>query len=434
MHISRAGSPSTAQNQPGHQMTEVQPIPVTYNDIVAMPHSKWENLTSGVNPSAFTEGSYTLQGNVIEIDSKTSSAARNAIAGIAFEEMLLTGKTAEEILTGKTDGSTNVEPNTIIALGGYIDKDVLRNLVGRDIENGTVVFDKETGTAFKVTAPFTNAGGPNATEEINEKLGNTYMLETPLVNEIFLKCNFGGDGEEVPLNYGNFIVPDDIADCLSEEAKSSIQFLSSGNSGFKHVNDHAWGFPLTFDSKELTASIAGGGKVQVRLQGGLSFGDIKLMGHYDLPFGTYCATVEFSQEMWLSATFAANISQEVYIPLMAIDVPFGIGSVRGGLYLVLGLDGEFRVEVQTREYTTPKMGVEGKTCFCLPATISPVFSLGDKGLEGDVKLNGRLTLSARIGPMLEIRICGVDLLGAGALYENSLFFKPDLFSCSKNGK
>ncbi|MCL2751791.1 MAG: hypothetical protein FWE62_03435, partial [Firmicutes bacterium] len=133
-----------------------------------------------------------------------------------------------------------------------------------------------------------------------------------------------------------------------------------------------------------------------------------------LPFGSYEAAFKFSQEFYLIVEFQSDIHEEVYLPLFALNIPFGIGSVRGGLYLVIGIDGSFRLEIEVREWTKTKLGVGGATFLCLPASIRPVFSLEDVGVYGNVEMNGKLNAYAKLGPMIDITICGINLVGAGA--------------------
>ena len=387
-----------AEDAPFQTVEAVLPA-FDHNYFTDQPHSKWTNLVSNTAPATFSQVSYTLADNVVELDSSNDITVRNALADI---------KTAGMRFTGATNTDLAIAPNRIIAEGGYISSNSLEALVGSNIAPGTVFVDKGTGTSFKITTPFSSTNDP----QLDLALSNTHRISTPELNEVVQSFSFGGNGETISLTPGNMVVTDEIFECI--EDKTTLQLLASGDDEFKHVKDHQWPFPLSFDSKDLMAYSSGGSKVQVRLTGGLSVGDLKLSGRYSAPFGKYEVALSFKQEFYLTVTFAAQLNEEVYIPIIGINVPFGIGSVKGGLYLVMTVDGNFRLEIKTREWTSPRMGVQGATFACLPATIHPLFTLGEKGFDGDVSLNGRLNANARIGPMLDINIFGFDLVGAGA--------------------
>ena len=237
------------QTLSAHEMTEVQPLPFTIDDFFNQPSEKWENLVSGVAPATLPY-SYTLADDVIEIDSNTN-VARNVISNIATAGMRFADQTNTELTT---------DPNKLIGQGGYIDTNVLRTVTGENTENGQVIFDKASGTAFKLAAPFSNSPAT----EVGGALSGTYKLEAPRLNEIFKTFSMGTPGQAVDLTYANMVVPDEIYDCV--EDKSILQQLAAGKTGFEHVQKHQWPFPLQFDSKNLTAYTSSGGKIQVRLQ------------------------------------------------------------------------------------------------------------------------------------------------------------------------
>ncbi|MCL2798353.1 MAG: hypothetical protein FWD58_09945 [Firmicutes bacterium] len=397
----------------------------TFNDELKS-GAKWKSMVNefaaltDVAPASLSS-SYELEDDVIEVNSKSNAAVMSAVSNIATVGMRLKGETSAAI---------GIEPNAAVAQGAYVNKDALAGAIGAaNVKNGAVVFDKGTATAFQLMAPF---GGYSISPDVQTALNDTYMVTAPKVNDIFKKVNIGRTNaagvttdETVALTYGNFDVPDEVAGCvetdkimsaLSDQSRSKAVPLSSGitetAAGFEKISKV--NFPLEFRDKVLTAYKSDGVGVNVKLSGGLGFGDFQFVGHYSLPFGSYKAAFQFTQEFYLIATVEANLHEEVFIPLAGLSISFGIGSVKGGLFLVIGLDGNFRIEFEVREWTKTELGVGGKTFFCFPVNCGPVFKLKDIGTYGNIELNGRVNAYARLGPMIDIEVCGINLVGAGA--------------------
>ncbi len=364
------------------------------------PGEKWKTMAAGDAPATFKKVTYQLADGVVKLDSTISdkiASAGQLIAGSATQDK---------------------SPEKIIHDGGYIKQNVLNSALakkGRKAEPGTIVFDPQDGTSFKIASStaFADDYGDTKLDKQAKALENTYMIEQPRINEVLKDFSIGGeDGETVNLTRGNItgfapgveacVVPDRaLKSTAFGDALKDYQYLK----GSKLIN-------LQFEDTELQAT-SGGKTLTIRLSGGLGISNIGVDAKYSA-FKGYHLIMDVAEEFYLVAEIQGEIRQEIRIPLYGIDIPFGIGSVSGGLFLIVGIDGNIRIEADAREYTSARMGVKGKTFFGVPVSVKGVFDKEFKK-DGDVDIAGEINGYVRLGPLIDIRICGIDLIGAGAL-------------------
>ena len=400
-----------------------QPLPFEIEDVLVPASTAWTNLVAGEAPAQLRTATYKLADGVIEIDSAQIAAAYTAMQGIFTGSMAVNGtsNTAFEMAT----------PNRIISEGGYIKKEILEAVVGRNIENGEVVVDSATGTAFKVAGETAFASSPmfSATEELGamaRALSGTYSVVTPQVHELLEDFELGGkDGETVELTLGNItafaknvennaILPNgQTIKNLSDISAAPVVPMSTAvplATDFEYV-DKWLGFE--FDTTPLSGYKAdGSGGVTLQVSGGVAIAKPELTARYSA-FSGYEFALTLAQECYLEITLQANINQEVYIPLFGIDIPFGVGSVTGGVFLVVGINGDFRLHIMAGEYTNTTMGARGGTFCCVPTSVRPIFRHTTE-TRGDASLSGKINAYVKIGPEAKVRIFGLDLIGAGA--------------------
>jgi hypothetical protein len=94
---------------------------------------------------------------------------------------------------------------------------------------------------------------------------------------------------------------------------------------------------------KLVGYVGSGQQVSVTIRGGLGLGDMSLDGSYSCNSG-YSLSLSCTEESFLSIDVGANVNQEVRIPIVGLEIPFGIGHVSGGLFLVAKIDGTFVIE------------------------------------------------------------------------------------------
>ncbi len=362
----------------------------------------WKTLAAGVAPATFKEVSYELADGVVVLEENSTVSEKIASAG-----QLIAGSAIQD-----------KSPEKIIREGGYIQRDVLDSALAqqeRQADPGTVVVDPQAGTSFKISSgtAFSTGYGDAELDKQAKALENTYMIEQPQVSEVFKDFSLGGaDGEPVDLTRGNITgfaenveacaVPDTAINPLAfGDALKDYKYLT----GDKLIN-------LQFTDTKLTAAGSGGTQLTVTLSGGLGISNINVNAKYSA-FGGYHLIMDVAEEFYLVAEVQGTVQEEIRIPLFGIDIPFGIGRVSGGLYLIVGIDGDIRIEADAREYTSATMGVKGKTAFGVPVSIKGVFNKEFKK-DGDVDIAGKINGYVKVGPLLDISICGLDVIGAGA--------------------
>ena len=361
---------------------------------------KWTTLAAGDEPAAFRNVSYELADGVITLSHSVSDQ-------IATAGQLIAGSTLQA-----------QAPDKIIRDGGYIRRSVLDSVLpqnGEPARPGTVVIDPQAGTAFKISAStaFSTAYGDLSLDQQAKALENTYMIEQPQINEVFRDFSVGGsEGEKVSLTRGNIDgFAEHVENCVV--SGSSLRNMAFGDAlkDYKYLTGDKL-INLQFTDTRLTASGSGGRQLTVTLSGGLGISSIDVDAKYSA-FGGYHLIMTTAEEFYLVAEVQGTIQEEVRIPLFGIDVPFGIGRVSGGLFLIVGIDGDIRIEADAREYTSARMGVRGKTFCGAPVSAKGVFSK-DFQKDGDVDIAGKINGYVKVGPLLDISLLGIDLIGAGA--------------------
>ena len=399
----------------------VQPLPFEFEDVMTPVSLDWQNFVAGEAPAQLSQVSYTLADDVIKINSAEHAAAQNAFQSIFSGSMLN---------DGVTNADMGISPNMIIAEGAYIPTDMLRQIIGGEIKNGSVVVDEATGTAFKIAGETAFTSGMFAAKEdlseMARSLSDTYRIVQPQVHEVLKDFNLGGaTGETVEMTLGNITAfAENVEDCatlpnsqrvskISNTSAPSVVSLASAvplaTGGFDYID--MW-IGFEFDETPLDGYTADGTGVTLNVNGGVGIEKPELVARYSA-FGGYEFSLTFAQECYLNITLQAAINEEIYIPLFGLNIPFVIGSVKGGVFLVVGINGDFRLEIMTGEYTKTKMGARGSTFLCVPTSVHPIFDHTTK-TKGDVNLSGKLSAQVKIGPEMKISILGLNLIGAGA--------------------
>jgi hypothetical protein len=409
--LSQASSPSNTLSFqdpfPEYSLDDLQDMPLVTNlhyDF-AKPSPSWQQLVAGDSPASFKQVQYKLADGVLDI-----TGSDDVIGQIASEGQLLAGSSLQK-----------QKPTQIIAEGGYLTKSVLNTVAaqqGRTVTDGLVVVDKASRTAFKVVAPTVHTGIYEMNSELLNMvsaLQNTYSIARPQLQEIFQDFSLGGeDGETIELTWGNIsgFAPN-IEQSMVFSDQSSVRQLSLEEmyQGYEHIYGDKL-VDLKFDNTLLDAQTSSGVKIKVEVSGGIGIQKLLVNAKYTR-FSGYRFAVTLNQESYLTVELTAAISEEIRIPVIGIDAGIGdVGRVTGGVFVIVGLDGNLRLEIAAREFTSTTIGVRGKTAAYIPCSIRPEFSQTIKG-EGDVNLTGKVDGYIKFGPMLGIELFGYDLVGAG---------------------
>ena len=371
------------------------------------PSENWVQNMAGEIPATFSTVKYEFQDDIIELGEDISKS-------IASRAMIISGSTIQKIL-----------PKRIVAQGGYIPIDVLDGAaakVGQKIEIGSIVVDKDSRTAFKVLAPITFQGLPDPGEDmdgldeliqVTAAFEGNYGVTMPQLHEVLKEFSFGGsgeDGETIELTKGNIT---GFAPNVEKNFYSPTNFefikLEDEYTGFKYIEDKFASF--RFDNEKLDAFMEDGSKINVTVNGGIGIGKMKLTGKYS-GFDGYKIALSMDEESYLHVDMKANLDEEIKIPIIGIGVDLGVGSISGGVFIVVGVDGAIRLEIGAREYVKASMGVKGSTRLYIPTSVKPLFGLDKLEGEGDLAMTGPIKGYLKFGPEVGIDIFGFDIAGA----------------------
>ena len=332
-----------------------------------------------INYGAFEGVTFKLRPNVV-------------VANSVFNEATLQ---RELKLDAEIDGpSLPMTPQMKLSLGALVSKDALAPLqaeTGQALGVGSIIVDETNRVAFKIASISTQGGN------------GYYKVERPELFEVFQ--------DYVIPRQAVYLTRDNLT-AASEEISNAISTPAKGQAG--DAIEGQFQDPLiVLKFQDQTFNIeTTGSTVQVVLDGVLVIDKIRLDGEYSC-FGGYQFQVSIGEGIGLDVDVKSNIDEELFIPLFAIDVPAGIGDVRGGLYLIVGLNGKFTIGVNMGEWAKASLGLRGGTKFCVPHSFRPIGSF-EKDLFGDASFAGEINGEIKAGPMVDLELFGWDVAGAGA--------------------
>lgn len=332
--------------------------------------------TTGEAPAVFKNVKYRFKPEVVRISGEESQKFNSNL------------KVAEEVTQRKT---LNLTPKTRIQQGALIETGLVTRL-----EEAAVIFDETSKLAARV------AGRTSL-------MNRDYMVLTrPEIHEVL--DEFEIPQQTVRLTSGN-ITPLTSSAVQFQYRRTSSNVLSPTSGERWHIKD-PW-LKITFNDVPLVAYSSEGRSISVRLSGRIGLTPIDVDGRYS-GFSGYEFKVRSGEEVSLKVTVGMNIKEDLKIPLFAIDIPAGIATVRGGFYLLIGVDGSFTLVAEATEWLEAEAGVRGGTFLWIPTGFQPFFNL-NKGFEAETHFAGQVNGYVKAGPLLEIELCGFDLVGAGGL-------------------
>lgn len=300
----------------------------------------------------------------------------------------------------------------IIDQGGLLKADQLMAATGiTAIKPGQVFVDVDNDLAFKVPTQPASEGEPYA--------GYVPVIK-PELQEVIK--DFKIPGQTVQLNQSNVahFASDANGNGLDKYLKKPGQtYVMSQNTtmeaiGPTHLKNIIAEFYFPSEGITVSGTTPSGGEVAINIKGYLGIGDMTLDGYYDK--WDYAFYFSVAEEMQLQATLAAELKEEVRIPILGVDVGSNskIGSIAGGLFLIVGVDGDFTLQVEARQWTTlNKVGLKGSNFFYVPCSIRPLIEFGDCGFTLDSQFNGAVNGYVKGGALLELNVLGLDLVGGG---------------------
>jgi hypothetical protein len=377
---------------------EQPPLKLSFDNDFIPASPRWMELVAGEEPASF-KATYILEDNVIQVNKTVTQS-------VADMGQVLSGSTIQKL-----------HPRRIIENGGYIDRTVLDAAAaqdGREIENGSVVVDEETGTAFKVVSPTIYSGIFDADPELSEMvkpLENTYSIAKPELHEVVK--DFDLPEQTVTLNRANITeFAPNVEGSFKPYYNAAPLAVGDEDKIFKTLTGDNL-IELSFKDAPLQGRV-GNSTINVKLSGGIAVDRIDVTGRYSC-MGGYEISMKMRQECYLVAELDAEVNEEIRVPILGITIPFGVGEVYGGIYAIIGMNGQIRLGIEARETNSCKVGIEGGTFLYVPTSFHPLFEPTPPQITGDCDMLGKINGYIKFGPMLGIELFGFDLVGAGVL-------------------
>lgn len=359
--------------------------------------AKWLSQVGGEQPATFAKDKikYTLAPGITKIDHISENLTDMG-----------------QLLSGSAEQKRS--PGRIVEKGGYISKSVLDSAAGKTLKNGSVVVDEASGTAFKISSETEYTGIFDSDPELGKlvkPLEGTYSVTKPELQEIV--SNFELKEDTVQLNKANITGFAPHVELAVKPLSASPLAVDDDDKKFKYLTGKNL-IELDFKDVPAVQGKVGNSTIYVGLSGGIAIGGIQLTGRYSCN-GGYEISLTLQQECYLVATLDAEVHEEIRVPILGLEIPFGIGSVYGGIFAVIGMDGTIQLDIEARETSSCKMGIKGGTFLYVPTSFQPIFEPEPPKLSGDCGLNGQINGSIKFGPMLGLELFGFDLAGAGVL-------------------
>ena len=345
------------------------------------PSSGQFTTTTGESPASFQRVTYRFKQGVKVIRREESQRFINNL------------KVAEEVTQGKT---LSLTPKMKLQQGALIEPAILNESGISALERGAIIYDETTKLAAKVM------------DQTSLRNREYLTLTRPQIFEVL--DEFEIPQQTVTLTSGN-ITPLTPSNVQFQYRRTSTGAISLRSGERWHIRD-PW-LKITFDDVPLVAYTSEGRSINVRLSGRIGLTPIDVSGRYS-SFSGYEFKLRSGEEISLKVTVAMNVREDLKIPLFAIDIPAAIATIRGGFYLLVGVDGSFTLMVETTEWLEAEAGVRGGTFLWIPTGFDPFFNL-NKGFESDAYFAGQINGYIKGGPLVEIELLGWDLLGAGGL-------------------
>lgn len=294
-----------------------------------------------------------------------------------------------------------------ISRTGFLNEDKIKTATGATrVKPGTVFVDFENKASYQVAS-------------LPEKTNDQYNGYVPVVKPSFRSVfkDFKIPVQNVKLNTANISHFENDTDKFRKKpGQTYVMSYDSTLDPIKptHLKDPMAEFYFPKDTT-VSGTTPSGGHVSVTVNGYLGIGDMYLNGDYSASGYEFYFSV--TEEMQLQVVAAATLNEEIRIPILGVDIGFDndVGSIAGGLFLVVGVNGQFTIKMEARQWTTiNKAGLKGKNFLGIPYTIRPLFEMGDSGFNLDSRFNGAVDGYIKGGALLELSLFGLDLIGAGA--------------------
>lgn len=332
-------------------------------------------------PASFQRVTFKVRDDVVQVDKKL---------GNDFQSKL---KLYDELT--KPNSETGILPQDKLKMHALVKKSEFSSIYSR-YEKGTVLYDRTNNLAVKVVDD-TPVGMAASAD-------NVYVtLSAPQIHEIL--SDFSIPLQSVKLTRGNITgFEPGVEECIDTDKKKDEDSILSDNPFLK----------LKFQpDKPLIAYDEAGVKFTVNLSGHFGIDSITADGYYTFNSG-YKLTLKTAEELKLKVNcqVALKEGKKITVPLYGISVPAVIGEVTGGIALVVGADGNMELKVTAHQWIKAEAGIEGGTFLGIPSSVNPYKKI-EKDFNVDADFSGKINGYIKAGPMLDVKIAGKNVAGAG---------------------
>lgn len=161
-------------------------------------------------------------------------------------------------------------------------------------------------------------------------------------------------------------------------------------------------------------------EIKIKLNGFVGFNEPTVEAQYSKNNG-YKLLYKAQEKVDLKIESDVKFTSLTRIPLWAFDIPAGkIGNCKLGVFAVIDINGEVTLEVDIDQGINFEVGVQGKTLFYVPRSVSTINNTTSY-CNVDYKIEGKLKAFGGVECVAEIKVKGYDILklrGKGGIEAN----------------
>lgn len=291
--------------------------------------------------------------------------------------------------------------------------------LGTDITSGTILVDEGMKTSYFV---------------LGKNPDGTLLVRRPTMIEVFK--NFSIPEQTLKFNDANII---DLQPNIkaARAAKTSINGILIEKISQPNTSTNTEGqgkqqlYSLTADQKkkEVEKALAGGvsysfdktplngfyfdglqlKNINIRLSGKIGL-NMDFVTKYTISNG-YDFGIKGAEVLGLKAALDFKAKTEVYVPIIGINLPFAVGNLRAGVFVVVGINGDIKVVVSGEEGLSFNAGIKGDTDYCIPTSFD-TYGSHTSYTSAEFDANGQIEAGVYLTPSITLEALDMDVVKA----------------------
>lgn len=380
-------------------------FPVIFSsDAVSLKISDSIGKNPGFTQLAAGNTNFTKNLSRISSDSSEEASDQNGIIpGISPEKSGITYSFTKDVIETDLGSMTDTEGGVLISGGTFAPGDVL--------------VDKENNKAVKVLFTQSNGALVIRPAQLSEVFKNLKIAEQKIPLENVIVEHPDAPKEMTRKNTQEVLPFKSVRGQVKPDTpafnKTLVAFNSNGKEAKKEKakaivdNSQFQGSGIVLSFPDETVVYDEGG-MKVYLEGDIGIGS-SLDIEYDWN-DEYKVGLSGAQYLDVNVRIEGQRSGEdpLFIPFIGINADFGIAELKGGLGLLINIDGTFQVIVDIDEGAYASAGLAGDVDFFWPSSVHPYHDSGVYS-EGDCDFGGDITCTVQIGVLVNFEVLGYDL-------------------------